>query len=1489
MSGDLSKMKLRLPTLTKEVLKKGKFGKWRTQAWSIANAGGYQAALEEGAEKHLPDYQVAFVDMPSATPSDIKAANRVKMNSMAMAMLNLAVVPESAARCITRGRTEKWPDGIASLAWKRLTNKFTEEGMMGIAELRRQLEKIKMNGKGDVVKLFDEVYSIETAAREIKDGTIEPEELLNKVVMEAFKHRDYMLSVKMLVKEKKLAAEALDIEQVEEQMMEIYKISRFNREDDSDSDSDADGTEKAMYAGGEGSSKFNGKCYNCGKEGHRANKCTAEKKKGGQGGSYKGTEKGRFSGECFKCGKVGHMKADCWKGKGKKQTEMANKAADKDKEESSDEEFMMKTSDKVTFPDKASMLQDPNIMIADTGATCDSSPWMNGMTELRDPKSSDVMVAATGEDMVPRKIGDMVVEQHDKNGIKVQKIKLMDVTVTQKGSYSLFSISKRLKEGWTLVGDKKKIELQKDGKKLTFDIVINTPKGALFCAYMKRSDRTETALVTRDSTMVKTQKIPIRVAHTIMGHMGEAGTRESVKNMGYEVAKGTLQPCEGCAIGKAKQKSVTKRSAHVPATENNERVFVDIATIVKPGGKDKKEDKTTRNNWLMVVDERTKFKTSAFYDTKSGMIEPTCAQFEKNRYEGKPVKFVRCDNAGENIKLEKIANGKGWKLNLTFEYTGKETPQRNHLVELGFATISGRSRAMLSAARIPLELRYKVSKEALRTATMLDGLAIIDIDGRKKSRYEHFNEDYEHHSGGLPQWTTNMRTFGEAGVVKTRKVNTPKIYDRGVTCMFVGYNDKAGNDVHRMWNPQTNRVHNTRDIVWMKKLFYDKVVDDSSYYDGDIRVGRDKGKETADDGSDYESDDDLVSLPAIMNNESASDDEEDEEDEKDEELKTTRSGRKVRTPDRYKELANLQMTQHEASYLAAMMTVSVLQTDGKEAQAIEHVRNQEYACVGAGLGGGFQNTSELHVMKYEEAMASGDKVEWEKAVAEERRKMEEYKVWTPRKLSDLPHNAKFITSTWAMKKKANGTYRARMNARGYEQVEGLHYDPANIAAPVTNEMSIRIVMVLTLMAVWTAQIVDVKGAFLHGEFDENAEKLYLRPPKGFQHIYGSDVVLLLLKTIYGLKNAAKAFWRELLRAFSAMECKRSDADPCMYFKWTESDGLLIWLSWIDDCVCFGKDVAVEESKSEMKKLFECEDIGDLNEYVGCKISRNDGFTFTQPVMLQSFKDEFDLPDRDQKVPALAGVTLTKATDENELSPKETTYFRKGVGKLLHMMRWSRPEVCNSVRDLSRHMSKVAQEHVDAMHRVMSNCAAYPERGWNLKPERKWDGKDRDFKFVINGRSDSDYASCKATRRSVSGWAVYLEGAPISAKSSMQKTVALSVTEAELMAAVSCAQDMMYAKRILESLGLQVQLPMILEIDNKGTVDLINNWSVGGRTRHVETRQLFLRGLKEQGIFTVQWIAGAENEVDIFTKNLPNKLFEKHRVMFNGDDNGDDEG
>ncbi len=84
-----------------------------------------------------------------------------------------------------------------------------------------------------------------------------------------------------------------------------------------------------------------------------------------------------------------------------------------------------------------------------------------------------------------------------------------------------------------------------------------------------------------------------------------------------------------------------------------------------------------------------------------------------------------------------------------------------------------------------------------------------------------------------------------------------------------------------------------------------------------------------------------------------------------------------------------------------------------------------------------------------------------------------------------------------------------------------------------------------------------------------------------------------------------------------------------------------------------------------------------------------------------------------------------------------------------------------------------------------------------------------------------------------------------AKSSTQKVVTLSVMEAELYAAASCAQDMLFVWRMIQAMQLQVKLPMILQCNNKGTIDLSKNWSTGGRTRHVDVRMYMLQDLNKQ--------------------------------------------
>jgi hypothetical protein len=132
-----------------------------------------------------------------------------------------------------------------------------------------------------------------------------------------------------------------------------------------------------------------------------------------------------------------------------------------------------------------------------------------------------------------------------------------------------------------------------------------------------------------------------------------------------------------------------------------------------------------------------------------------------------------------------------------------------------------------------------------------------------------------------------------------------------------------------------------------------------------------------------------------------------------------------------------------------------------------------------------------------------------------------------------------------------------------------------------------------------------------------------------------------------------------------------------------------------------------------------------------------------------------------------------------------------------------------------------------------------------------------------------------TRKSVSGYVVYLNNSLISAKSKMQECVTLSVAEAELMALILCVQEMVHVKQLIESMSLNVKLPMMIKIDNKGAKDLVNNWSIGGHTRHVGVRLNYLRELKEKGFIEVNWIRSEDKVADILTKNLPIAVYQKH--------------
>ena len=129
------------------------------------------------------------------------------------------------------------------------------------------------------------------------------------------------------------------------------------------------------------------------------------------------------------------------------------------------------------------MLSDPNIWIGDTGATCDSTAFSENMINVKEPNNGDNITYGHGEETKPKMIGGISGTVCDKEGNELGNVRLNKVKYMPEGNFNLFSITRRLKEGWQLGGHGKSIWIQKGDQKITFDIAVETKDSVIFCMY----------------------------------------------------------------------------------------------------------------------------------------------------------------------------------------------------------------------------------------------------------------------------------------------------------------------------------------------------------------------------------------------------------------------------------------------------------------------------------------------------------------------------------------------------------------------------------------------------------------------------------------------------------------------------------------------------------------------------------------------------------------------------------------------------------------------------------------------------------------------------------------------------------------------------------------------------------------------------------------------------------------------------------------------
>jgi hypothetical protein len=242
---------------------------------------------------------------------------------------------------------------------------------------------------------------------------------------------------------------------------------------------------------------------------------------------------------------------------------------------------------------------------------------------------------------------------------------------------NLFALKKCLKNGWGIGNEGLVLLLRKGTMEIWFDREIPTHKGVIIGAEMEARTLDVTNDVSAPFSSGKT--IDVNVLHKAIGHPSEDMTRKTVVHYNLKL-KNKLELGLDCAKGKSQQKDVNKMS-EVSSDVPGECLMINILRVKKKRYRGKKF-------WFLVLDDCTDKAWSFFLKHKDDQVEVFIEHIKelKSKYR-KVVKYIQCDNVGENILLERQCKKEG--LGIQFKYTSPNSPQFNGKIERKFASLYG--------------------------------------------------------------------------------------------------------------------------------------------------------------------------------------------------------------------------------------------------------------------------------------------------------------------------------------------------------------------------------------------------------------------------------------------------------------------------------------------------------------------------------------------------------------------------------------------------------------------------------------------------------------------------------------------------------------------------------------------------------------------------------------------------------------------------------
>ncbi|GJT90619.1 putative ribonuclease H-like domain-containing protein [Tanacetum coccineum] len=484
--------------------------------------------------------------------------------------------------------------------------------------------------------------------------------------------------------------------------------------------------------------------------------------------------------------------------------------------------------------------------------------------------------------------------------------------------------------------------------------------------------------------------------------------------------------------------------------------------------------------------------------------------------------------------------------------------------------------------------------------------------------------------------------------------------------------------------------------------------------------------------------------------------------------------------------------------------------------------------------------------------------DWVAAMQEEMQQFINQQVW---KLVPLPDGKHAIGTKWILKNKrdARGIVvrnKARLVAQGHRQEEGIDYD--EVFAPVARIEAIRLFLAFASYMGFLVYQMDVKSAFLYGEIEE---EVYVTQPKGFEDPFFPKHVYRVVKALYGLHQAPRAWYARLSAFLLQHNYRRGTIDKTLFIKKDSRDIILVQV-YVDDIIFGSTNKAwCAEFEVLMKGEFEMSAMGEMTFFLGLQVKQlPDGTFISQDRYVKDMLTKFDMESvRTASTPYEAAKTKLK--DETD-PPVNVHLYRSMIGSLMYLTA-SRPDIMFAVSACSRHQVTPLTSHLNAVKKIFKYLKGQPKLGL-------WYPKDSPFQ--LEAYSDSDYAGSHGDRKSTTGGCQFLGRRLISWQCKKQTIVATSSTEAEYVAAASCCAQVLWIQNQLLDYGFNFMNTKIF-IDNQSTICIVKNPVFHQRTKHIEIRHHFIRDANEKNLIQVLKIHTDDNVADLLTKAFDGPRFE----------------